>query len=172
MAAGTFEQTVHVKGDPGQVTEVFQQAENREEYGHRRQHHALPPRRFPGTIPTPTSREANRGMKCLEGEGEIPLQPAEQLCQHLRGGIGPGDGQPEDHAQHGQHDWVAPDRGRSGPDPTFPCGTDAPYPNEPHLRRWSGWFDRHGHDVIRAEASAKLPGTGDQGVQMVTLRPG
>src|SRR5690606_1554901 len=49
----------------------------------------------------------------LEDGVQAAVHPVEQQCaEHLRGNIGPGDGQPQHHAEHQHHDREAPDAAR------------------------------------------------------------
>ena len=94
---------VEVEGDAGQVAEIFQQGEQREKDGHRRQHHRHHPAEHP---PNPLHQHLAQPLRGVQREqqgGHRPFQRGERLGEDRRGDVCPADGQPEDAEQQEQH---------------------------------------------------------------------
>ena len=104
VGAGAAEQRVEVERHPGQVAEVFEQGEQREEDGHRRQHHRDDPRGGEVDAVEEEAAEPPGHAEGLAGAGQprvdgVDQQGREQARRH----VGPLDGQPEDHREDREH---------------------------------------------------------------------
>ena len=105
MAA--LKRAVQVVGDPGQIAQILQQREEREEDRHGRQHHRRDPGQHPpGPVdqqPAPEVREAQRGDQRVQAE----FDPSEQSRERVGEGVGPENAEIQDQRQEEQHQRIA-----------------------------------------------------------------
>ena len=110
MRTRTAKQFVEIEGHARQIAEIFEQGEEGEENGHRRQHHRYHPRRGQVNAVCKQTREPPRGVHRHESIVYGWVHDAhQQLVEPVGRVVRADDGEPKHATQQGQHDGEPPD---------------------------------------------------------------
>ena len=131
LAAGTaaLKGPVEIVGDAGEIAQIFQQSEEREKHGHRRQHHRYHPAQdAPGSVQqqtVPERRQPDAAAQRFEQE----LHTRKERAQTAGEDVGPADGEIEDQREQGEHQRIA--QQAAGQQPVEPPVPLLPYASRP-----------------------------------------